>query len=88
MRQSSAILLAVLLSLLAGRTFASACEVGPATGVEAPVVTHLRAYPWTFRAPTRMALAAGSSYLVIGRPITQADDPPAALAAINAELDI
>jgi len=29
------------------------------------------------------AIRAGSSYLVIGRPITQADDPPAALRAIN-----
>lgn len=32
------------------------------------------------------ALAAGSSYLVIGRPITAAPDPLAALAAIEAEL--
>lgn len=32
------------------------------------------------------ALAAGASYLVIGRPITQAADPIAALVAINAEL--
>ena len=64
MRRSSAILLAVLLSLVTGRVFASACEAGPATGVEPPAVTHLRAYPWTFRAPTRMALAAGSSLLV------------------------
>jgi orotidine-5'-phosphate decarboxylase len=32
------------------------------------------------------AVAAGSSYLVIGRPITQADNPAAALAAICAEL--
>ncbi len=32
------------------------------------------------------ALVAGSSYLVIGRPITQADDPVAALAAINQEI--
>jgi orotidine-5'-phosphate decarboxylase len=32
------------------------------------------------------ALRQGSSYLVIGRPITQAPDPIAALAAINAEI--
>jgi len=32
------------------------------------------------------AVAAGASYLVIGRPITQAADPIAALQAINAEI--
>ncbi len=32
------------------------------------------------------AIRAGSDYLVIGRPITQAKDPRAALAAINASL--
>jgi orotidine-5'-phosphate decarboxylase len=32
------------------------------------------------------AIAAGSNYLVIGRPITGQPDPAAALAAINAEL--
>ena len=32
------------------------------------------------------ALAAGSDYLVIGRPITQAADPLAALASINQEI--
>lgn len=32
------------------------------------------------------AVSAGSSYLVIGRPITRAPDPGAALAAINASL--
>ena len=32
------------------------------------------------------ALKAGSDYLVIGRPITQADDPLAALASIHAEV--
>lgn len=33
------------------------------------------------------ALAAGSSYLVIGRPITKADDPKAAAQAIIAEME-
>ncbi len=32
------------------------------------------------------AIAAGATYLVIGRPITKAADPAAALAAINAEI--
>lgn len=32
------------------------------------------------------AVASGADYLVVGRPITQAADPPAALAAINASL--
>jgi orotidine-5'-phosphate decarboxylase len=32
------------------------------------------------------AIAAGSDYLVIGRPVTQAPDPVAALAAINREI--
>lgn len=33
------------------------------------------------------AFAAGASHIVIGRPITQADDPAAAFDAIAAELD-
>lgn len=33
------------------------------------------------------ALTAGSSYLVIGRPITKADDPKAAAQAIIAEME-
>lgn len=33
------------------------------------------------------AITAGSSYLVIGRPITQADDPSAVLQSINAEIN-
>jgi orotidine-5'-phosphate decarboxylase len=32
------------------------------------------------------AVAAGADYLVVGRPITQAADPLAALARINAEI--
>ena len=32
------------------------------------------------------ALALGATYLVVGRPVTRAEDPAAALAAINAEL--
>ncbi|MDH3559704.1 MAG: orotidine-5'-phosphate decarboxylase [Gammaproteobacteria bacterium] len=32
------------------------------------------------------ALGNGSSYLVIGRPVTQADDPPGVLRTINSEL--
>jgi orotidine-5'-phosphate decarboxylase len=32
------------------------------------------------------AMAAGSDYLVIGRPITQADDPMKALELIEQEL--
>lgn len=32
------------------------------------------------------AVSAGSDYLVVGRPVTQADDPVAALAALLAEL--
>ncbi|PSJ21088.1 orotidine-5'-phosphate decarboxylase [Halomonas sp. ND22Bw] len=32
------------------------------------------------------AMAAGSTHLVVGRPVTQAEDPMAALAAIEAEL--
>ncbi|HEC17731.1 MAG TPA: orotidine-5'-phosphate decarboxylase [Gammaproteobacteria bacterium] len=33
------------------------------------------------------AMQLGSSYLVVGRPITQAEDPLAALAAINASIE-
>ena len=33
------------------------------------------------------AITAGADYLVIGRPVTQAADPVAVLAAINRELD-
>ena len=33
------------------------------------------------------AIAAGSDYLVVGRPVTQAPDPAAALAAINREVE-
>ncbi len=34
------------------------------------------------------AIANGADYLVVGRPITQADDPVAALAAINAAIGV
>ncbi len=34
------------------------------------------------------AIRLGSSYLVVGRPVTQAEDPLAALADINAVIDI
>ena len=33
------------------------------------------------------AITAGSHYLVIGRPVTQAQDPPAVLTAINEEIN-
>jgi orotidine-5'-phosphate decarboxylase len=33
------------------------------------------------------ALGNGSSYLVIGRPVTQADDPTGVLRSINSDLD-
>jgi len=33
------------------------------------------------------AVTAGADYLVVGRPVTQADDPRAALAALQAEVD-
>ena len=32
------------------------------------------------------AMQAGSTHLVVGRPVTQAEDPMAALAAIESEL--
>ena len=35
----------------------------------------------------RLAIETGSDYLVIGRPITQAEDPLAALKAINASIE-
>ena len=49
--------LAVLLLLLADRSFAGACETGIATGADPPDVTRLRSYAWTFHAPARLALA-------------------------------
>jgi orotidine-5'-phosphate decarboxylase len=38
-------------------------------------------------ATPRDAVQAGADFLVIGRPITQAEDPPAALASILAEIE-
>jgi orotidine-5'-phosphate decarboxylase len=38
-------------------------------------------------ATPRAAIASGANYLVIGRPITRAPDPLAALAAINREVE-
>jgi sugar lactone lactonase YvrE len=60
----AAIALAVVLSLVTGRGVAGACETGVATGADPPTVTLLRSYAWTFRAPTRMALAGDSSLYV------------------------
>ncbi len=37
--------------------------------------------------PPARALSAGADYLVIGRPITQADDPVAAVEAITAQIE-
>ena len=38
-------------------------------------------------ATPRQAMEAGADFLVIGRPITRAEDPAAALSSIAAELD-
>lgn len=64
MRQTIFILLAVLQLLLSNAVFAAACSTGPGTGASAPLVTHLRSYPWDFHAPTRMALGLDSSLLI------------------------
>ena len=45
----------------------------------------MRSFGLGLRSPAQ-ALAAGSDYLVIGRPISQAADPGQALADIVAEL--
>jgi orotidine-5'-phosphate decarboxylase len=39
-------------------------------------------------ATPRAAIANGADYLVVGRPITRAADPVAALAQINRDLEI
>ena len=62
------IALAFSLSLLADESLAGACETGDATGVDPPVVSRLRSYAWTFRAPTRMALAGDFGLLYITDP--------------------
>jgi hypothetical protein len=65
MHQTIVILLATLQLLLVNGAFAAACNTGPAIGVGAPVVTHLRSYPSSdFHSPTRMALRADSSLLI------------------------
>lgn len=64
MRQTIFILLSTVQCLLANGAFAAACDTGPATGASAPVVEHLRSYPWDFHSPTRMALGVGSSLLI------------------------
>ena len=64
MIRKPAFALAVFLLLVADRGFAGACETGVVTGADPPAVTRLRSYAWTFRAPTRMALAEDSSLYV------------------------
>ena len=64
MHRSTVYLLAIFQLLLPGSLLAAACVPGPSTGAEMPVATHLRSYPWTFHAPTRMALGAASSLLI------------------------
>lgn len=61
-------------------------------GTEACLVTPgIRPSGFAFNDQTRImtpkeAIAAGSNYLVVGRPITTAQDPVAVLNAINAEI--
>ena len=64
MLRLAAITFAVSLLLVSGRVFAGACETGVPSGADPPQVTHLRSYPWTFHAPTRIALDGDSSLLV------------------------
>ena len=47
--------------------------------------TPLFSVRWTLKLPTE-AIKTGASYLVIGRPITQAKNPMQALEDIEAEL--
>jgi orotidine-5'-phosphate decarboxylase len=69
------------LGVLAGRVPASFLRVTPGVRPEqAAVGDQVR-----IASPAR-AIADGATYLVIGRPITQAPDPAAALAAIEAEI--
>ena len=61
---------AMFVLLPAGGALAAECFEREAPGAEPPVVTHLRSYAWSFHAPTRMALAPGSS-LMITDPVRQ-----------------
>ena len=63
--------------------------VGPDMGVVTPGIRPAGAAPGDQKRVVSPAdaLAAGASHLVVGRPITGADDPAAAARAIRAEMD-